>query len=157
VIKKSDDDIDYYFNLGNLDLEDCDIYNIIESGKLPAVLSKLITDTDNQSLSFSFTFYGNNKTSNEAANSFVSSVCSAPPKYVEGNIDLYGYRKVCDILVQDQYKSSVRIQYDQNNAMSNSTVGANEVSETFSKFYIGSQDLEDVCVTGDHTLSYDNY
>jgi hypothetical protein len=49
------------------------------------------------------------------------------------------------------------MQYDQNNATSNSTIGANEVSETFSKCNIGSQDLEDVCVTGDHTLWYDNY
>ncbi|MDR0774312.1 MAG: hypothetical protein LBE72_03250 [Rickettsia sp.] len=60
-------------------------------------------------------------------------------------------------MVQDQYKSSVSMQYDQNNATSNSTIGANEVSETFSKCNIGSQDLEDVCVTGDHTLWYDNY
>jgi hypothetical protein len=37
MIKQCDDDIDCYFNLGNLDLEDRDIYNIIESEELPAV------------------------------------------------------------------------------------------------------------------------
>lgn len=150
IVIKQCDDQDYYFNLGNLGLTDRDIYAIIEPEGLPAVLSKLITD-QGQPLSFSFTFYGNTKISNEAANNFVSSVCSALPECVESNIDFCGCPKVHNILVQDQYKSSVRIMEDnQNNTMSNSTVDASECN-------IGShQDVDDVCVTGSNTSSYDH-